>query len=33
MPEAADLFGEVARARFQNLAQALGADTVVTRRR
>ncbi len=33
MPEASDLFGEVARARFQNLAQALGADTVVTRRR
>ncbi len=33
MPEAADLFGEVARSRFDGLAQALGADTVVTRRR
>ena len=33
MPDANDLFGEVARARFQSLAQALNADTVVTRRR
>jgi len=32
MPDAADLFGEVARSRFQTLAQALDADTVVTRR-
>ena len=32
-PGATDLFGEVARSRFQGLAQALGADTVVTRRR
>jgi exopolyphosphatase / guanosine-5'-triphosphate,3'-diphosphate pyrophosphatase len=28
-PEAADLFGEVAQARFASLAQALGAETVV----
>ena len=33
MPEAADLFGEVARGRFEGLAQALGADPVVTLRR
>ncbi|PIE06651.1 MAG: exopolyphosphatase [Rhodobacterales bacterium] len=33
MPGASDLYGEVARNRFQALAQALEADTVVTRRR
>ena len=32
-PEAVDLFGEVARARFESLAQALGASSVVTMRR
>jgi len=33
LPGAQDLFGEVARSRFQSLAQALGADTLVTQRR